>query len=116
MLANSVAPLEPAGACGGENGRVALARVAAHRPQLILLDLMMPEMDGFEFVQELRKDESYRSIPVIVTTAKDLTPQDRKRLSGHVQAILQKGGYSRQALLREIRDLTARQPRGEEVT
>ena len=55
------------------------------------------------------------SIPVIVITAKDLTPEDRHRLSGHVQAILQKGGYSRQELLREIRDLT-RQSRGEERT
>jgi CheY-like chemotaxis protein len=69
---------------------------------------MMPEMDGFAFVQELRRNESYRAIPVIVITAKDLTPQERSRLSGHVQAILQKGGYSRQALLREIRDLAVR--------
>jgi CheY-like chemotaxis protein len=97
-----------------ENGRIALKLVTARAPQLILLDLMMPEMDGFEFVQELRKSETWRSIPVIVITAKDLTAQERSRLSGHVQAILQKGGYSRQELLREIRDLAARLPRGEE--
>ena len=88
-----------------ENGRVALERVAANKPQLIVLDLMMPEMDGFEFVQELRKAEIHRAIPIIVVTAKDLSAEDRLRLSGQVEAVLQKGGYSRDELLREIREL-----------
>ena len=88
-----------------ENGRIALDRIAAHRPALILLDLMMPVMDGFEFIQVLRQTPDYRSIPVIVVTAKDLTAEERGELSGHVQAILQKGGYSRQELLQEIREL-----------
>jgi CheY-like chemotaxis protein len=90
-----------------ENGRVGLARVAECRPELILLDLMMPEMDGFAFVMEIRKTEAWRSIPVVVVTAKDLTDEDRLRLHGYVEKILQKGAYSREALLAEVRDLVA---------
>lgn len=74
---------------------------------MILLDLMMPEMDGFEFVEELRKQEEWRSIPIVVVTAKDLTEVDRLRLNGYVEKILQKGAYSRDELLRKVRDLVA---------
>jgi signal transduction histidine kinase/DNA-binding response OmpR family regulator len=90
-----------------EHGRVALERIAAHRPALILLDLMMPEMDGFQFVEEVRTQEAWRSIPIVVVTAKDLTEEDRLRLNGYVEKILQKGAYSREALLTEVRDLVA---------
>jgi PAS domain S-box-containing protein len=86
-----------------ENGEAALARVAQLPPVLILLDLMMPKMDGFAFLDELRKQEAWRSIPVVVLTSKDLTPEERGRLTGNVERILQKGGYSRDALLREVR-------------
>jgi hypothetical protein len=75
------------------------------KPQLILLDLMMPEMDGFQFVAELRKHEEWRTIPVVVVTAKDLTPEDRLRLSGYVETVLQKGAYGKEDLLSEVRDL-----------
>jgi CheY-like chemotaxis protein len=88
-----------------ENGRVALQRVAEQRPALILLDLMMPEMDGFQVVEALRAREAWRSIPIVVVTAKDLTVEDHLRLNGYVEKILQKGAYSREALLAEIRDL-----------
>jgi signal transduction histidine kinase/CheY-like chemotaxis protein len=90
-----------------ENGHVALQRVAAQQPALILLDLMMPEMDGFQLVEALREREAWRSIPIIVVTAKDLTAEDHLRLNGYVEKILQKGAYSREALLVEIRDLVA---------
>jgi CheY-like chemotaxis protein len=90
-----------------ENGRVALQKVAENRPDLILLDLMMPEMDGFEFVAELRKHESWRSIPIVVVTAKDLSPEERLRLDGHVKKIFQKAGLSREDLAKEIRALVA---------
>jgi CheY-like chemotaxis protein len=90
-----------------ENGRVALERMAENRPELILLDLMMPEMDGFQFLEEVRKQEGWRSIPVVVVTAKDLTPEDRLVLSGSVTQILEKGAYSQEELLRKIRDLVA---------
>jgi CheY-like chemotaxis protein len=88
-----------------ENGRTGLERLAESQPELILLDLMMPEMDGFEFLDELRKREAWRAIPVIVITAKELTTEDRQRLNGSVEKILQKGAYSREELIREVRDL-----------
>jgi len=88
-----------------ENGRVALRRMAQSRPDLILLDLMMPEMDGFQFLDEIHRREDWRAIPIIVVTAKELTAQDRQRLNGSVEKILQKGAYSREELIREVRDL-----------
>jgi CheY-like chemotaxis protein len=87
-----------------ENGRIALQRVAEKKPAAIILDLMMPEMDGFEFVDELRKNEEWRDIPIIVVTAKDITDEDRLRLNGYVQKTLQKGNYSRDELLKDIRE------------
>ena len=88
-----------------ENGRVALERMAERRPDLILLDLMMPEMDGFQFLEEIHRREQWRSIPVIVVTAKELSAEDRQRLNGSVEKILQKGAYGREELIREVRDL-----------
>ena len=90
-----------------ENGCAALERIAESRPAFILLDLMMPEMDGFQFVDELRKHKDWCSIPVAVITAKDLTSKERDRLCGCVEKILQKGAYSREELLTEVRDLVA---------
>ncbi|MCH6582817.1 MAG: response regulator, partial [Proteobacteria bacterium] len=87
-----------------ENGRVGLERMAERLPDLILLDLMMPEMDGFQFVDQLRLNQAWRSIPVIVVTAKDLTEEDRRRLNGYVESILQKGAYEPEELLREVCD------------
>jgi len=74
---------------------------------VILLDLMMPEMDGFEFVAEFRRHEAWRAIPIVVVTAKDLSHDDRQRLNGYVERILQKGAYGREQLLAEVRDLVA---------
>jgi len=90
-----------------ENGRVALERLRGETPSLILLDLMMPEMDGFEFVAELRRHEGWRAIPIVVITARDLSRDDRERLNGHVEKILQKGTYDRDELLAEVRELVA---------
>jgi signal transduction histidine kinase/DNA-binding response OmpR family regulator len=87
------------------NGRLALESVGKNTPDLILLDLMMPEMDGFDFVAELRKMDAGRNIPVVVVTAKDLTLEDRQRLEGQVRRIFQKGGFSREELMREIKFL-----------
>ncbi|MBW4657660.1 MAG: PAS domain-containing protein [Drouetiella hepatica Uher 2000/2452] len=92
-----------------ENGKVALDALEScspgHLPDLVLLDLMMPEIDGFQFINTLRQMPQWRSLPVIVVTAMDLTPGDRLRLNGYVEQILQKGSYHRDDLLREIRDL-----------
>jgi len=90
-----------------ENGAVALDRVAENRPTLIFLDLMMPEMDGFEFAAELHKRDEWRSIPIVVLTAKDLTPEERDRLNGNVHTVLDKGKCSQPELMRQVRDLIA---------
>jgi CheY-like chemotaxis protein len=86
-----------------ENGRVALERVAEQAPTLILLDLMMPEMDGFELVAALREKPEWRSIPIVVLTAKEITREDRARLEGSVARIYQKGAQSAAELIEEIR-------------
>jgi signal transduction histidine kinase/NO-binding membrane sensor protein with MHYT domain/CheY-like chemotaxis protein len=85
-----------------ENGRVGLERVAGNRPELIVLDLMMPEMDGFMFIEALRRDPGWTAIPIIVVTAKDLTAEDHRRLNGYVDQVLHKGTYRREALLAEL--------------
>jgi hypothetical protein len=90
-----------------ENGRAGLAALGQTVPALILLDLMMPVMDGCQFAAELRKREEWRGIPVVVITAKDLTADERRALNGDVQGVLQKGAFSREALLREIHHLMA---------
>jgi PAS domain S-box-containing protein len=89
------------------NGRQALERVQHHEPALILLDLMMPEMNGFEFIIELRNHEQWQHVPVVVLTSKDLTNEERTMLTGKVERIVQKGAYSRDSLLREVRKIAA---------
>ncbi len=91
-----------------ENGRIALDCMEQERPTLILLDLMMPEMDGFEFADRVRQHPEWRAIPIVVLTAKDLTADDRRRLDGSVDTILQKKGDSREALLNQVRELVAK--------
>ncbi len=90
-----------------ENGAEGLERVRETVPEVILLDLMMPVMDGFQFVHELRSVPEWRGIPVIVVTAKDLTEEDRRRLNGGVTAVLEKGAYEREQLLEQVRELVA---------
>lgn len=85
------------------NGRVALECLEREVPRLILLDLMMPEMDGFEFVAEMRKRERWRDIPIVVVTAKTITAEDRIKLDNQVRSVIQKGASIRQSLLAEIR-------------
>ena len=89
------------------NGRVALERVAEGCPDLVLLDLMMPEMDGFEFLEEFRGAAGCPTVPVVVLTAMELSEQDRRRLNGGVERIVEKGAYGREQLLAEVRELVA---------
>ena len=88
-----------------ENGREGLHAVAQNLPSIILLDLMMPVMNGFDFIRELRKNEEWAKIPIVILTAKDLTVEDRAHLKGNVELVLQKGDYSRERLLEEVRDM-----------
>lgn len=76
-------------------------------PNLIISDLLMPEMDGFELVHKLRQHRQWKSIPVIILTAKEITLEDRKKLNGRVAKIFTKGYYERPMLLQEIKSLIA---------
>jgi signal transduction histidine kinase/DNA-binding response OmpR family regulator len=91
--------------CEAANGVEALRCLERERPNLILLDLMMPVMDGFEFAEHVRLHEEWRSIPIVVLSAHDLSAADRLRLNGHVEAVLKKEGGSREGLLLQVRDL-----------
>jgi signal transduction histidine kinase/DNA-binding response OmpR family regulator len=88
-----------------ENGRVALDRVGVEVPSLIFLDLMMPEMDGFELLEELRREAAWQAIPVVVVTAKDLTAEERRTLGLQTERILEKGALDRESLLAQVREL-----------
>jgi signal transduction histidine kinase/DNA-binding response OmpR family regulator len=89
-----------------DDGQDALNQLGQSRPDAILLDLMMPEMDGFEFLEEMRGHVSWRDIPVIVVTARELSDEDRDRLNGGVERVIQKTG--RDEMLREVRSVLAR--------
>jgi signal transduction histidine kinase/DNA-binding response OmpR family regulator/putative methionine-R-sulfoxide reductase with GAF domain len=88
-----------------EDGRAALEILDGIDPSLVLLDLMMPEMHGFEFIEELRRSGRWSKLPVVVITAKDITAEDRQRLDGYVEKIIQKGSYSAESLMSELRAL-----------
>jgi CheY-like chemotaxis protein len=87
------------------NGREALNKFEEEIPNLVLLDLMMPEMDGFQFIAAVKEVAAWRDVPIVVVTAKDLTPEELRELNGNVEQIVTKKSYSQDNLLREIRDL-----------
>ena len=91
-----------------ENGRQALASLQGANPDLILLDLMMPEMDGFAVVAALQKERAWRDIPVIVITSLDLDAKERERLSSGVQSVLVKEMFQPADLINHIRQLVRR--------
>lgn len=91
-----------------ENGRIGLERLNEVLPDAILLDLMMPEMDGFEFIARVRAESRWQRIPIIVVTAKTLTADDRARLNGHVQHLVHKGKCSGKAVLAALDELVPR--------
>jgi adenylate cyclase len=93
-----------------ENGRDALNRIQESKPDVILLDLMMPEMDGFAVVAALQKEAGWQDIPVIVITARDLDAKDRERLNAGVQFVLVKERFRPADLVERIRRLVQRTP------
>jgi PAS domain S-box-containing protein len=102
--------LKPAGfgvlkASGGAEG---IAMAKSQMPSLILLDLMMPGVTGFDVVESLRTAEATRSIPIMVLTAKVLTEDDKKALNGHVAAIFQRNSVAGTELTDWLRDIVAR--------
>jgi CheY-like chemotaxis protein len=92
------------------NGREALDRLRQDKPDVILLDLMMPEMDGFAVVAALQKEAAWRDIPVVVITARDLDANDRERLNSGVQTVLVKETFRAADLVERIRRVVQSQP------
>ncbi|MCQ3937212.1 MAG: hypothetical protein DPW18_09215 [Chloroflexi bacterium] len=88
-----------------ENGRAGLELIQRELPDLVVLDLMMPEMDGFAVIEALRANPETAVIPIIVATAKELTPDEKNRLGGHIQALMQKGDFLNDEFLEEVKSL-----------
>jgi signal transduction histidine kinase/DNA-binding LacI/PurR family transcriptional regulator/CheY-like chemotaxis protein len=93
------------------DGRQALEVIRQEFPNLVLLDLMMPELDGFGVLDAIRTDESMRNIPVVVLTGQVLTDEDMARLNQGVAAILQKGIFTIQETMAHVESALARTPR-----
>src|SRR5262245_32567113 len=93
-----------------ENGREALKRIQQNKPDVILLDLMMPEMDGFAVVAALQKEAGWQDIPIIVITARELDAKDRERLNAGVQFVLVKERFRPADLVERIRWLVQTKP------
>ncbi len=85
------------------DGELALAQMERETPRLVVLDLLMPKLDGFAVVEQLKHRPAWREVPVVVVTAADLTEADRDRLRGRVQEIVQKGGYRLDTLAATVR-------------
>ncbi len=92
-------------AVAAENGVACLEMIKEHVPDVLVLDLVMPEMDGFAVLDHLRSDAGTANLPVIIVTAKDLTRQDKKKLRGNVFSILEKSAMRREALLESIKNI-----------
>jgi signal transduction histidine kinase/DNA-binding response OmpR family regulator/HAMP domain-containing protein len=88
-----------------ENGAAGLDEVKRHRPAVILLDLMMPRMDGFEMLRTLRQQELTAELPVVIITAKDLSREERDWLHGNALNVFQKGAYERSKLIEILRNM-----------
>jgi threonine synthase len=89
------------------DGRAGLELIRREHPDLVLLDLMMPELDGFTLLGKMKEEQDIADIPVIVITAKELTARERRRLSGHVESLLQKGSYVDMEMLDDLMDVLA---------
>jgi threonine synthase len=85
-----------------EDGASGLELVLRERPDIILLDLMMPGTDGFAVLEAIKADEKMNDVPVIVITAKELTAAERERLSGQIDMLMQKGSFTDEDLLEQI--------------
>jgi len=86
-------------------GKAGIELAINNNPDLIILDLMMPDISGFDVVEHLRKHPVARSIPIVICSAKDITPDDKKELNGNIMAIVQKGSHTKEELLLEIQNI-----------
>jgi len=101
--------LEPAGfgVIPAVGGREAIELARSRRPDLVLLDLMMPDVSGFDVVEAIRSDKATASTPIMVLTAKDLTDADKRQLNGRVSNILQRGSTGASDLVSLLREVIA---------
>ncbi len=104
--------LEPSGynVIAARSGKEGIEKAITYKPDLIILDLMMPEVDGFEVVQRLKENPSTMEIPILILTAKDLSVDDRMKLAGKVETLMQKSHFTKEDLLMQIRDLETTYP------
>ncbi|MEK8020054.1 MAG: response regulator [Candidatus Parabeggiatoa sp.] len=91
-----------------ENGQEALTQLEQKKPALILLDLTMPVMDGFEFIEHLQNNAQWRSIPVVVLTARNLSAEEQARLNQHVEIVFQKEDFQQDELILRIHQLVSK--------
>ncbi len=87
------------------DGRSAIELILREKPDLIILDLMMPDLDGFSVISTIHSQRETREIPIIVMTAKDLTNQEKIRLRGQIQSLIRKGNFVSEKLLAEVKTL-----------
>jgi len=92
-----------------DGGKAGLELALKKKPDLIILDLMMPDVDGFEVVSKLREDPAASQIPILIYTAKNITSEDRERLQGNIQSIIQKGDFGKDRFLEMINNLQTTQ-------
>lgn len=93
------------------DGKQGLELVKSKHPDLIILDLNMPEMNGFAVVEALKENEELRSIPIIIVSAQDLTPEEHQRLTGQVEVLLHKGIFTENELLEDVSKALERIPK-----
>jgi CheY-like chemotaxis protein len=84
------------------DGKEGLQMVLTERPDLIILDLIMPEMNGFEVLERIREEPSLRNIPVFIITGKELDQSEKKRLTGQITSLIEKGDFSKEKLVAEV--------------
>ena len=88
-----------------QNGKEAIELIQKEHPNLVILDLMMPDIDGFSVMDALQNRKDTKDIPIIVVTAKELTSAEKNRLKGHIKSLMQKGDFLSDDLLDEVRAL-----------
>lgn len=87
------------------SGKAGINLAINNNPDLMILDLMMPEVSGFDVVETLRNHPTAKGIPIIICSAKDITPEDKKILNGHILAIVQKSSHTKEDLLSTIKKI-----------
>ncbi len=92
-----------------EDGSTAAQHCRTMRPDLVILDLMMPQVDGFTVVERLRADPATAAIPIVILTAKSMTPEEKARLNGQISCLAQKAELNHTALVDLVRGLCAAQ-------